>query len=317
MHVITLENYTSLYEHSGLLELADNDMQEVKESVDFLVNSSEQLGVHLPNTGEIIIFGHKLNTRREAERTYFHESVHSALLDLSRKDAQSICKKFWDNMQKHFPEDVAMLQADKRYKEGEQQEELFCYKMEQALELGNFLHVDMCLDDKGQHILEQILNYLNFDKERERRSRKASRRAIRGNSKTITKNSITSKNEHIIQNGARTFGNNREVEWEESGRRLTPEGNPSGTGPREDVLYREGEDWRDGDVLPVSYRYGNDGGWVIGDVTEPHAELQDALESWRKKHPDWVGWLTENADNLQLRIMDRSYWSKGILCNRG
>lgn len=80
----------------------------------------------------------------------------------------------------------------------------------------------------------------------------------------------------------------------------TPEGNPSGTGPREENRYRDGEDWRDGDVLPVSYRYGNDGGWVIGDVTEPRAELQDALESWRKKHPDWVGWLTEDETGVEV-----------------
>lgn len=126
-------------------------------------------------TGKIIIFVPNL-LEGETEQSCFHEDFHAWLEQKYGKDvAREVCNRYLEAAKDKYP--ITYQSVKDSYEEKDHAEEFMAYRMEKSMASGLVEKgIYQYLNEEDRQLIDEFLETLHYDKERERAERKERRR---------------------------------------------------------------------------------------------------------------------------------------------
>ena len=160
-------------------ELNSVSVEEKKSfAMEIRKHFSKTIATYRSDKRKIVIFADRIKAGN-AETVFFHENIHGILHDWYGDGERSIADRFWD-----VASDTGKVKKSfvvKNYDANMQHEELFTYWLSKSMADGSVDDMISLFDDEGDKLrINNILNNIGYDKERESRRRLDLRNASNG-----------------------------------------------------------------------------------------------------------------------------------------
>lgn len=163
-------------------EIGDATEEEIREAAVNLREYFKKANATIDReTGKIIIFADKVKEGEE-ENTFFHENIHGVLTRWYGKSSRSVADRFWQST----PEKINSRTKSKiedGYKEQSdtyKHDEWLTYNLADAMSSGDFSKIDEYLSSDDNIRINNILNELGYDRQREEEARKRQKAVSHG-----------------------------------------------------------------------------------------------------------------------------------------
>ena len=147
--------------------------EEAQDCYDYLKKRGAS-AICIRETGEIIIFVPNLK-QGETERSCFHDDFHSWLISKYGQDqVRDLCEHYLDAAKDKYP--ITYQSVRDNYEEIEHAEEFMAYRMEKSLTSGLVdKGIYQYLNEEDSRLLDEFLEFIHYDKEKERAERRQKR----------------------------------------------------------------------------------------------------------------------------------------------
>ena len=150
----------------------EEDFRDFMAFVREKLNKEKGSAFYNTDTRKIFIFADKLRPENATE-AFFHENIHGVLHDWYGDGARTIAERFWDVAPETGKVDKAKIIAG--YQKDDQHEELFAYWLSRSMVDGSVDDMLYMFEDADVQRINNILNAIGYDREREAEERKPRR----------------------------------------------------------------------------------------------------------------------------------------------